>query len=87
MKIAKEKIAQLKYSINEQLDTATWFNVDFDVSRASESIRCKELQDLISRLEDEARSKSKSKASEKAETGTKGKGRKLWLKNILLAEF
>ena len=54
IKLVHEKIAQFEYSINEQLDTATKYNVNFDVGRALETIRYKELQDLISSLEEEA---------------------------------
>ena len=50
IKLAREKIAQLEFSINRQLDIATKHNVDFDVDRALETIRCRELQDLINRL-------------------------------------
>ena len=43
-RIAREKIHQLQFSVNEQLDTAIKNNIIFDVSRTSEGIRCMELQ-------------------------------------------
>ena len=52
IKLAQEKIAKLELSGNEQLDITTKHNVDFDVSRASETIHCKELQYLINKLQE-----------------------------------
>ena len=43
IRLAKEKIHQLEFSINQQLDIATKSNVDFDVDRTPESIRYREL--------------------------------------------
>ena len=77
IKLARDKIAQLVYSINEQLDIAKKYNVNFDVDKAPESICCKEPQDLNSRLEEEARAKNKPKAFEKVKQGDKGKGKKV----------
>ena len=47
--------------------------MNFYVSRTLESIRCRELQDLINRLQEEARAKTKSKVPEQASHGDKGK--------------
>ena len=43
IRLAKEKIHQLEFSVNEQLDIATKKNVDFDVSRTPEGFCFKEL--------------------------------------------
>ena len=50
IKLAKEKIAQLEFFVNDQLDIAIKSKVNFDVDRTLESIRSRELQDLINRL-------------------------------------
>ena len=76
IKLAREKIAQLEYSVNEQLDTTTKYNVNFDVDRTPETICYKELQDLISKLEEEARAKNKPKIPYPANKEDKGKGKK-----------
>ena len=76
IKLAREKISQLEYSINEQLDTATKCNVNFDVGKAPDMIRCKELQDLISKLEEEARAESKPKTIQSISQEDKGKGKR-----------
>ena len=44
IRIAREKIHQLQFSVNEQLDTVIKNNLNFDVSRTLEGIRCMELQ-------------------------------------------
>ena len=77
IKLAREKIAQLEYSVNEQLDIATKHNVHFDVSRTPKTIHCKELQDLINRLQEEARAKNKPKVSKKSTKGIKEKERSI----------
>ena len=77
IRLAKEKILQLQFSVNEQLNIATKNNVDFDVSRTLEGIRCIELQDLINRLQEEARARNKSKVPEQTSHRDKGKGKKL----------
>ena len=77
IKLAKEKIAQLEFSVNDQLDIAIKSNVDFDVGMAPKTICCKELQDLINRLQVEARVKNKPKVPKKTSHGDKGKGKKL----------
>ena len=77
IKLAQETIDHLNQSINKQLDIAMTSKVNLDVDRILESIRCKELQDLINRVEDEARAKSSSKAekgsSKASERANKGK--------------
>ena len=50
--------------------------INLDVDRTPESIHCKDLQDLINRLEDEARVKSKPKVTKLAGKEDKGKGKK-----------
>ena len=77
IRLAKEKISQLEFSINYQLDIAIKSNINFDVDRAPESIRCRELQGLINRLQEEAKAKNKSKVPEKTNHEDKGKGNKL----------
>ena len=77
IKLSREKIAQLEYSVNEQLDITAKHNVDFNMGKTPETIHCKELQDLLSMLEEEIRAKNKPKASEKINQGNKGKGKKL----------
>ena len=76
IKLSQEKIAQLEFFVKEQLDIAIKNNVDFDVSSVPETIHCKELQDLINRLQEEAKAKNKPKVSEKNQ-GHKGKRKKL----------
>ena len=73
IRLAKGKIHQLEFSINQQLDIATKSNVDFDVDRTPESIRYRELEDLINRLQEDARAKNKTKVPEKTSHGDKGK--------------
>ena len=77
IKLAKEKIAQIEFSVNDQLDIAIKSKVNFDVDRAPETIRCKELQNLINKLQEEARAKNKPKVLEKTSHGDKGKGKKI----------
>ena len=74
--LPEKKIHQLQFSINEQLDTAIKNNIDFDVSRTPEGIQCMELQDLINKLQEEARAKNKSKVPEQTSLKDKGKGKK-----------
>ena len=77
IRLAREKIHQLQFSINEQLDIATKNNIDFDISRTPEGIRCIELQNLINRLQEEARARNKSKVPEQTSHRDKEKGKKL----------
>ena len=81
IKLAQEMIDQLNQSINKQLDTAMASKVNLDVDRTLESIHCRELQDLISRLEDEARAKSKPEIIQPASKEDKGKGKKAIAQN------
>ena len=77
IKLAREKIAQLEFSVNEQLDIATKHNVDFDVSKAPETIRCRELQDLINSLQDLINQRISLRFLRKSTKGTKKKERSL----------
>ena len=76
IRISRENIHQLQFSVNEQLDTATKNNLNFDVSRTPKGIRCMELQELINRLQEEARAKNKSKILEQTSSKDKGKGKR-----------
>ena len=69
----REKIHQLQFSINEQLDIAVKKNLNFDVSRTPEGIRCMELQKVINRLREEAKAQNKSNIP--VQTSSMGKGK------------
>ena len=75
-RIASEKIHQLQFSVNEQLDIAIKNNLDFDVSRTLEGIQCMDLQALINMLQEEVRARNKSKVPEQTSLRDKGKGKK-----------
>ena len=47
------------------------------MDRSLETIHCRELQDHINRLQEDARARNKSKVSDKISHGDKGKGKKL----------
>ena len=51
IKLVQGMIDNLQQFINKQLDVAMEAKVNFDVSRALETLCCNELQDLINRLE------------------------------------
>ena len=72
----REKIHQLQFSVNEQLDIAIKNNLNFDVSRTLEGIRFMELQEIINRLREEARAKNKPKVPEQTSFMDKGKGKR-----------
>ena len=48
--LAREKIAQLEYSINDQLDTTTKYNVNFDVGRLQRPFITKSFKTLSAGL-------------------------------------
>ena len=68
-------IKDLQQSVNKQLDVAMIAKINFDVSRAPETLLCNELQDLINRLEDEAKARDKPQVGQLAKKD-KSKGKK-----------
>ena len=62
MKIAYQEINQLQFAINRSMDTALRFKLNFDVDRAPEAARIKELHALIHKLEEAVQKKNSSKA-------------------------
>ena len=62
MRIAYQEINQLQFTINMSVDTALRFKLNFDVDRAPEAARIKELHALIHKLEEATQKKNSSKA-------------------------
>ena len=56
----REKIHQLQFSVNEQLNIVVKNNLNFDVSKTPEGIRCMELQEIINRFRAEVKTQKKS---------------------------
>ena len=71
MIIAKNELRKLERSLNEEYDLALKFKLSYanQIYRNPDALRCKELQDLIAKLENAAKEKSSTKALEKANKG------------------
>ena len=54
MRIAYQEINQLQFAINKSMDTAKRFKLNFDIDKAPEAARIKELNAVIQRLEEDA---------------------------------
>ena len=61
MRIPYHEINQLQFAINTSMDTAQRFKLNFDVDRAPEAARIKELHEHIQKLEEAAQKKTNSK--------------------------
>ena len=71
----REKIHQLQFSINEQLDIVVKNNLNFDVSKTPGGFRCMELQEIINRHREEVKHRRNLSSIRRPALWTKGKGR------------
>ena len=71
--LAKIELHKLECNLNKEYNLALKFKLSYanQIHRTPDASCCKELQDLITRLQNAAKENSSSKASEKASKGKK----------------
>ena len=77
IKLAREKIAQLEFSVNKHLDIVTKHNVDFDVDRAAKPFTTESFKTLSTGFKKRPKQRINLRFLRRSVKGTKEKGKKL----------
>ena len=87
IKLAREKIAQLEFSVNKHLDIVTKHNVDFDVDRAAKPFTTESFKTLSTGFKKRPKQRINLRFLRRSVKGTKEKERSLLDPFLLIAHL